>query len=145
VARFVHNDRLIDRLTTQAFSSLRASPGSRAYYDRQRARDLDHHSALRQLANRLVGILHGCLKTCKLYDEATAWSHRKSGSLTKLLGCLRRSISEKPLSAPKSLPIGVRAPPTMTDPGMTRPPGCCSTVLACAENGDQLGLISIRG
>jgi hypothetical protein len=23
--------------------------------------------------------------------------------------------------------------------------GCCSTVLACAENGDQVGLISIRG
>ena len=30
-------------------------------------------AALRQLANRLVGILHGCLKTRKLYDEATAW------------------------------------------------------------------------
>ena len=30
---------------------------------------------LRQLANRLVGILHGCLKTRTLYDEATAWSH----------------------------------------------------------------------
>jgi hypothetical protein len=25
------------------------------------------------LANRLVGILHGCLKTRTLYDEATAW------------------------------------------------------------------------
>jgi hypothetical protein len=23
-----------------------------------------------------VGILHGCLKTRTLYDEATAWSHR---------------------------------------------------------------------
>ncbi|MFI1354466.1 hypothetical protein ACH4TV_12900 [Streptomyces sp. NPDC020898] len=31
--------------------------------------------ALRQLGNRLVGILHGCLKTRTLYDEATAWSH----------------------------------------------------------------------
>jgi hypothetical protein len=30
---------------------------------------------LRQLANRLVGILHGCLKTNTLYDEQTAWSH----------------------------------------------------------------------
>ena len=26
--------------------------------------------------HRLVGILHGCLKTGTLYDEATAWSHR---------------------------------------------------------------------
>jgi transposase len=30
----------------------------------------------RQLANRLVGILHGCLKTGTSYDETTAWSHR---------------------------------------------------------------------
>jgi hypothetical protein len=27
--------------------------------------------------SRLVGILHGCLKTRTLYDEATAWSHRQ--------------------------------------------------------------------
>ncbi|MBD0693068.1 hypothetical protein BG452_12140 [Streptomyces sp. CBMA123] len=39
------------------------------------ARDLDYHPALRQLGNRLVGILHGRLKTRTLYDEATAWSH----------------------------------------------------------------------
>ncbi|WP_262705100.1 MULTISPECIES: hypothetical protein [Streptomyces] len=31
--------------------------------------------ALRQVGNRLVGILHGCLKTRTHYDEATAWSH----------------------------------------------------------------------
>ena len=75
-ARFVHNDRLIDALMTQAFASLRVSPGARAYYDRQRARGADYNAALRQLANRLVGILHGCLKTRTRYDEATAWSHR---------------------------------------------------------------------
>jgi transposase len=74
-ARFVHNDRLIDALMTQAFSALKASPGARAYYDRQRARGASYNAALRQLANRLVGILHGCLKTGALYDEATAWSH----------------------------------------------------------------------
>jgi transposase len=74
-ARFVHNDRLIDALMTQAFTSLRLSPGARAYYDRQRARGASYNAALRQLANRLVGILHGCLKTGTLYDEATAWSH----------------------------------------------------------------------
>lgn len=75
-ARFVHNDRLIDALMTQAFASLNPSPGARAYYDQQRARGVEHNAALRQLANRLVGILHGCLKTRTLYDEATAWSHR---------------------------------------------------------------------
>jgi transposase len=74
-ARFVHNDRLIDALMTQAFASLRSSPGARAYYDQQRARGAAHNAALRQLANRLVGVLHGCLKTRTRYDEATAWSH----------------------------------------------------------------------
>jgi transposase len=74
-ARFVHNDRLIDALMTQAFASLRNSPGARAYYDRQRSRGADYNAALRQLANRLVGILHGCLKTRTPYNEATAWSH----------------------------------------------------------------------
>lgn len=75
LARFVHNDRLIDALMTQAFAALNASPGARAYYDRQRARGAGHNAALRQLANRLVGILHGCLKTGTRYDETTAWSH----------------------------------------------------------------------
>ena len=75
MARFVHNDRLIDALMTQAFTSLRLSPGARAYYDQQRARGAGHNAALRQLANRLVGILHGCLTTRTHYDEATAWSH----------------------------------------------------------------------
>jgi transposase len=75
LARFVHNDRLIDALLTQAFSALNRSPGARAYYDRQRARGASHNAALRQLANRLVGILHGCLKTNTTYNETTAWSH----------------------------------------------------------------------
>ncbi|MBF6229614.1 IS110 family transposase [Nocardia abscessus] len=73
LARFVHNDRLIDALTSQAFNALLRSPGARAYYDRHRARGVGHNAALRQLANRLVGILHGCVKTGTLYNEATAW------------------------------------------------------------------------
>ena len=77
-ARFIHNDRLIDALMAQAFAALNASPGARAYYDALRARGIDHNDALRRLANRLVGILHGCLKTRSLYDEMTAWSHRSS-------------------------------------------------------------------
>jgi transposase len=73
LARFVHNDRLADALGGQAFAALNASPGARAYYDRLRKREVGHRAALRQLANRLVGILHGCLKTNTVYDEATAW------------------------------------------------------------------------
>ena len=76
LARFVRNDRLADALHRQAQSALIASPGARGYYDEQRDRGLDHDAALRALSNRLVGILHGCLKTGTVYDEATAWSHR---------------------------------------------------------------------
>ena len=73
LARYVHNDRLLDALGRQAFTALTASPAARAYYDQLRDRGKDHNAALRQLANRLVGILHGCLKTNTTYDEATAW------------------------------------------------------------------------
>ena len=72
----VTNRRLGAALHQQAFSALRASPGARAYYDSLRARKIGHHAALRQLANRLVGILHSCLKTGTKYDEDTAWQHR---------------------------------------------------------------------
>jgi transposase len=75
LARYVHNDRLVDALGQQAFAALKASPGARAYYDQQRARGISHRAALRQLGNRLVGILHGCLKTGNPYDEHTAWAH----------------------------------------------------------------------
>ena len=46
-----------------------------AYYDKLRARGAGHHAALRQLSNRLVGVLHGCLKTRILYNELIAWGH----------------------------------------------------------------------
>jgi hypothetical protein len=77
-ARFVRNDRLIDALMIQAFGALRVSPGARAFYDAQRAKGLEHNEALRRLASRLVGILHGCLKTRTCYDEATTWGHREN-------------------------------------------------------------------
>jgi transposase len=77
LARYVHNDRLVDTLGLQAFSALRASPGARGYYDQLRARGVGHRAALRQLGNRLVGILHGCLKTGSQYDEHTAWAHHQ--------------------------------------------------------------------
>jgi hypothetical protein len=65
------NRRLGDAL--QAYSALRASPGARAFYDRQRARGSTHYQALRALANRLIGILHGCLRHHTLYDKTRAW------------------------------------------------------------------------
>ncbi len=75
LARYACNDRLGDALHQQAFCVLTASAGARVYYDELRGRGTGHHAALRQLGNRLVGILHGCLKTRTFYDEDTAWSH----------------------------------------------------------------------
>ena len=78
MARYATNRRLGAALHLQAFAALGASPGARAYYDALRGRNIGHHAALRQLANRLVGILHGCLKTGTLYDEDTAWQHHRT-------------------------------------------------------------------
>ena len=75
LARYARNRRLGDALHQWAFCSLRGSPGAKAYYQQLRARNIGHQAALRQVANRLVGILHGCLKTHTPYDEHTAWSH----------------------------------------------------------------------
>jgi transposase len=73
LARYARNKHLADATHQWAFCALTASPGARAYYDTIRTRGTGHHAALRQLANRLVGILHGCLKSRTTYDEATAW------------------------------------------------------------------------
>ena len=73
LARYARNKRLADALFQQAFTALSVSPGARAYYDSLRARRIGHNDALRRLSNRLVGILHGCLRRGTVYDEATAW------------------------------------------------------------------------
>jgi transposase len=74
LARHARNRRLADALYLQAFAALTASPGARGFYDRHRAAGATHHQALRALANRLVGILHGCLRHHATYDETTAWA-----------------------------------------------------------------------
>lgn len=73
LARYARNRHLADATHQWAFCALTASPGARAYYDAIRSRGTGHHAALRQLGNRLVGILHGCLKTRALYREDAAW------------------------------------------------------------------------
>jgi transposase len=73
LARYTANKRLRDALYLQAFAALSRSPGARAYYDAHRGRGATHHQALRALANRLVGILHGCLRHRQTYHEQTAW------------------------------------------------------------------------
>lgn len=76
LARYVRNNRLYDAIDHWAFCALLASPGARAYYDQHRVAGDTHHQALRALGNRLVGILHGCLRHRSMYDERTAWAHR---------------------------------------------------------------------
>jgi transposase len=76
LARHARNRRLADACYLWAFASLTASPGARSFYDQRRAAGDTHHRALRALANRLVGVLHGCLRHRALYDEDTAWAHR---------------------------------------------------------------------
>jgi hypothetical protein len=76
LARYARNRRLADACYLWAFATLGASPGARAFYDAHRAAGDTHSRALRALANRLVGILHGCLHHQTTYDEHTAWGHR---------------------------------------------------------------------
>ncbi|MGH3596388.1 MAG: IS110 family transposase [Mycobacterium sp.] len=77
LARHVRNRRLYDAIDQWAFCTLNRSPGARAFYDQHRAAGDLHHQALRALGNRLVGILHGCLRHRTTYDEHKAWAHRQ--------------------------------------------------------------------
>ena len=77
LARRTRNLRLADACYQWAFTAISHSPGARAFYDQRRPRGDSHTRALRALANRLVGILHGCLTHRRLYDEHTAWGHRQ--------------------------------------------------------------------
>jgi hypothetical protein len=76
LARYARNKRLNDACHLWAFTTLTASPGARTFYDQRRTSGDTHNRALRALANRLVGILHGCLTHGTPYDEHTAWAHR---------------------------------------------------------------------
>ena len=78
LARHVRNRRLYDAIDQWAFCTLQTSPGARAFYDQHRTAGDLHHQALRALGNRLVGILHGCLRHHTHYDEHKAWAHRQT-------------------------------------------------------------------
>ena len=76
LARHVRNRRLYDAIDHWALCALSTSAGARTFYDNHRAAGDTHHQALRALGNRLVGILHGCLRHHAPYNEHTAWAHR---------------------------------------------------------------------
>ena len=77
LARHIRNRRLYDAIDQWAFCAMNSSPGARTFYDNHRAAGDLHHQALRALGNRLVGILHGCLRHHTAYDEHKAWAHRQ--------------------------------------------------------------------
>ena len=83
LARHVRNRRLYDAIDQWAFCALATSPGARAFYDQRRTAGDLHHQALRALGNRLVGILHGCLRHRTHYDEHKTWAHRQTSPHTK--------------------------------------------------------------
>lgn len=80
LARRVRNRRLYDAIDQWALGAINNSPGARAFYDQDRAAGDLHHQALRALGNRLVGVLHGCLRHQTHYSEHTAWAHRTSAA-----------------------------------------------------------------
>lgn len=75
--RYVNNSFLVSACYLWAFSAITKSEGARAYYDAQKAKGASHDGALRALANKLVGMLHGCLSRGCKYDEQIAWGQNQ--------------------------------------------------------------------
>jgi transposase len=73
VARLARNKRLFDACYQWALCALTASPGARTYFDAHNPGPHTAKVARRKLANKLVGILHGCLTHRTCYDELRAW------------------------------------------------------------------------
>jgi transposase len=71
--RQARNDRLADAFYQAAFVSLTKSPQANAYYRRLRAAGKSHSHALRALANKLAGVLDGCLRQGQKFSAAIAW------------------------------------------------------------------------
>jgi hypothetical protein len=91
LARYARNRRLADAVHQWAFCAMRGSPSARAYYQSLRERGSGHQAALRQLGNRLVGILHGCLKPA---PPTTRPPHGRTSNPPlgfQNMGCLPRS------------------------------------------------------
>jgi transposase len=71
--RQARNDRLADAYYQAAFVCLTRSVEGNAYYRRLRASGKSHSHALRALANKLAGVLDGCLRRRQIYSAAVAW------------------------------------------------------------------------
>jgi len=74
--RVARNRRLANATFCWAKSAVVHSPGARQAYRRLRSRGQSHNMATRAIANKLVGLLHACLRDRSVYDEARAWPQR---------------------------------------------------------------------
>ena len=75
LARYAKSAQVTETCQQWAFCALTGSPGARALYTAQRAKGSTHRQAIRKVANRFVGVLHGCLRHRELYSEEHAWGH----------------------------------------------------------------------
>jgi len=66
--RKAKNQRLASVGYQWAFCALTCSPGALAHYRRRRERGDWHNAGLRNLFNRMLGMLHHCLTTRQTYD-----------------------------------------------------------------------------
>lgn len=82
IARFKRNRRLADACWQWALCALSNSPGARTYYDAHNPGPHTSNTARRKLANKLVGILHGCLTHQRPYDEQRAFAHWQPRQIT---------------------------------------------------------------
>jgi transposase len=73
MARVARNRRLFDACYRWSLGAQACSPGAHAYFDAHDPGPRTSKAARRKLANKLVGILHGCLTHRTLYGEARAW------------------------------------------------------------------------
>jgi len=72
--RFVKNNRLTHAGYLWAFAAITVSPGANAHYRRRRDRGDWHAAAQRNLFNRMLGMLHHCLRNRVPYNEQRAFA-----------------------------------------------------------------------
>jgi transposase len=74
--RLACNRYLSDAVPKWAFASLRRCTWARQFYDAQRARNKNHHAALRALGNRWLEVLWHCLTAGVPYDDTIHVANR---------------------------------------------------------------------
>lgn len=79
-ARRFKNPHLADTTDRWAVSAITADHAARRYYDELRTKGKSHPQALKSLANRLVGILHGCLRHRQTYNPDIAWARYQTAT-----------------------------------------------------------------